>query len=248
MIFSRRTLAALARFMGTTQTHSDLNSLFYEYELETTDSTGNKQDRSLNFVRGLEQKFQADEGDPIIRKVTEMILNKTSTFSSIIDNHEYQALISTMRLDGFEFAEGRLRPTTPAPAALGPEISVLENDLNQQGMTTASAHYTQAVENFTLGNWEACNGQIRSFVEDFFIGINKSLTGTTRTNAIASLQDLQSNNYLDQDEFHQFKSFWSGIQDRGPHRGLSDEQEALFRLHVSTSIARYLIFKRSLQR
>ncbi len=263
MRFSRRTLANLARLMGNTLGHTELNTLFYEYKLETNDRIGNREDRSRALLQGLEEIYNEDDASRIIIEIIERILVKAGK-----NGQNYQPFINALKIDGFEWKEviidttkkdasswfpnppygserneGRLLPTTPMPAALAPEISSLENELKQLGMMTASTHYAQAVNNFIDGNWESCNGQIRPFVEDLYIGIGERLTGIIQKEPLASLQDLKSKGFLDEAEFNQFKSFFSGIQDNGPHRGLSNEQEALFRLHISTSIARYLIFK-----
>ena len=56
-------------------------------------------------------------------------------------------------------------------------------------------------------------------------------------------QDLRNAERLEDDEFHYFRSFWASIQERGPHAGLSDREEALFRLHVGTASATYLLGK-----
>ena len=38
-----------------------------------------------------------------------------------------------------------------------------------------------------------------------------------------------------------FRYFWGGIQDKGPHTGLTTHDEALYRLHVGTAIGHYLV-------
>jgi len=231
----------LARVMGDIYFHSQLDSLFYEYDLEIGNSFDNKLKRSIRFLRMIEANYDVREANNIILEVTVKILS----FLDELNNKpiDYDSLLSNLRIDGFDFTEGQLLPTTPSPASLAPELSALQNKLKEQGLRTAHKHYNQAIENYIRGNWESCNGQLRCFLEDFLLGIGKDLTGTARTDPVSSIQDLKTAGYLDHAEFNQFKSFWSGIQDNGPHRGLSNEQEALFRLHVSTSIARYLIFK-----
>lgn len=250
MHFSRKTLAYFVDVATSPVgiSHSELSTLFYKYNLEEFDIKGNREYRWINFIRGIENKEDADK---IIIEILEKYLPRM-TFAG-----EYEALINSLKLDGFLWKkddsetlfekEGHLIPTTPTPAALAPEISALEDNFIGLQMHTARTHYSQAVENFTKGNWESCNGQLRSFMEDFFIQIGEKLTGSLRNDPVASLQDLMSKTFLDIAEFQQFKSFFLGIQDNGPHRGLSSEQEALFRLHMSTAIARYLIFKMGAQ-
>jgi hypothetical protein len=69
--------------------------------------------------------------------------------------------VAALQADGLEFRDGKLVPTTPGPASLGPERSILEQELVRLGAEVAATHYRQAAENFADGNWEACNGQIR---------------------------------------------------------------------------------------
>jgi hypothetical protein len=54
----------------------------------------------------------------------------------------------------------------PGPAPLAPELTALQQELNNLGLNVAATHYGQAVDNFTDGNFEASNGQLRSFLED----------------------------------------------------------------------------------
>jgi hypothetical protein len=78
---------------------------------------------------------------------------------------------SALALDGFEVHENELIPTTSEPAILAPELTALEEQLQERGMTIAITHYRQACENFVRGNAEAANGQIRSFLENLFIAL-----------------------------------------------------------------------------
>jgi hypothetical protein len=115
--------------------------------------------------------------------------------------------------------------------------------MNSSGLTTASKHYRQAADNFIDGNWEACNGQLRSFLEDFLIVTCERLAGQPFNDPSASLQHLKDTGRLEPDEWNMFRSFWSGVQSNGPHRGLSDEEEALFRLHIATAVGRFVLHK-----
>ncbi len=141
------------------------------------------------------------------------------------------------------FEDGHLRPTTPGAAALAPQISAFEAELANRGFNVAAQHYHQAVDNFTDGNFEACNGQLRSYMEDFFVRLCRALTGHQTGNPNAALQTLRGN-HLDDEEWNIFRYFWGGIQDNGPHAGLTNAEEAFFRLHTATAAGRYLLRKR----
>src|SRR5437764_874147 len=45
------------------------------------------------------------------------------------------------------------------------ERARLEGDLARRGWDAAAAHYRQAVDGVSTGNWEAANGQMRSLLE-----------------------------------------------------------------------------------
>ena len=111
-------------------------------------------------------------------------------------------------------------------------------------LSVALTHYQQAHRNFTDGHYEACNGQIRSFIENLIPEICKQVTQKEfHNNPPAALQNLRQNGKVDGNEEGTFKNFWNHIQDGGPHQGLTSASEALYRLHMATAMARYLMEK-----
>ena len=239
MALTRRTLAELGRTLAAVYNQSELDVLFFEFGVESTDPQGARLKRSVGLIKALESRNDEETFSREILRLTERMLS--------VGAYHHEALIECLRIEGFEFAGNQLVPTTPSPAAMGPELSALEEQLHRLSLETCSAHYRQAVDNFVCRNWEACNSQIRPFVEDLIISIGTSHTRKKRNDPVAALQDLKASRDLDDAEFNQLKAFWQGIQDNGPHHGLSDEAEALFRLHMATTIARYLISKAAAQ-
>lgn len=235
MALARRTLAELGRAIGSKHSHAEVGALFYELGLEHLDPHGNLLTRGIGVVQALEKTRDQAELEKAALELAERVL--------AMPGPPLTALAENLQIEGYQYANGRLVPTTPAPAALGPELSLLEQQLDRRGFTTAATHYRQAVDNFVKQNWESCNSQIRSFVEDLVLSIGEHVTKNKRSDPNAGLQDLQSSGHLDHAEFNQFRAFWAGIQDNGPHRGLSHEAEALFRLHASTILGRYLLAK-----
>jgi hypothetical protein len=235
MALTRRTLAELGRALAAVYDRSEFGALFFEFDVESSDPRGARLGRAIGLIKALESTNDKDTFSREILGLTERTLN--------VGAYQHETLIAYLRIDGYEYTNNRLVPTTPSPAALGPELSALEKRLEVLPSEAAASHYRQAVDNFVDRNWEACNSQIRSFVEDLMIAVSRSHTGKERGDPVAALQDLKTSEYLDDAEFNQFKAFWQGIQDKGPHRGLSDEAEALFRLHMATTIASYLLSK-----
>lgn len=111
------------------------------------------------------------------------------------------------------------------------------------GFNVAATHYRQAVDNFTDGNFEACNGQLRSFQEDLVREAARRHGQQQTAGVDVCLQHLRNSGRLDAEEWNIFRSLWNGIQNNGPHAGLTTEEEARFRLHMLTAAGRYLLIK-----
>ena len=235
MRFSRRTLARLAELMESALNHSMLEALFFEYGLERYDPDGNKLFRSTALLRAIEQR--AKDADRIVIEIIErLFVNEHYRDSS-------PSLHQALRLDGFVFQDGHIVQSEPGPVAMAPETSALEDALQTRRLDVPFRHYRQAVDNFTNEQLEACNGQIRSFLEALFVEIGMRLTSHNIDNANAALQHLHNGGHLNQAEWNMFRYFWGGVQDNGPHAGLTTHDEALYRLHVGTAIGRYLVKK-----
>ena len=235
MRFSRRTLARLAELMESALNHAGLGVLFFEHGLEQHDPNGNKLARSTALLRAIES--HTEDPNRIVIEIIERL------FANEYYRDNSPSLHQALRLDGFVFQNGHLVHGEPGPVALAPETSALEDALQIQQLNVAFQHYRQAVESFTDDRLEACNGQVRSFLEALFIEIGTRLTNHNLDNANAALQRLRDGEHLDQAEWNMFRHFWSGVQDNGPHAGLTNHDEALYRLHASTAIGRYLVKK-----
>ena len=243
MKYSNKTIAELSRALGAViSTNAELESLFMEFGLSYNQVGGGIHPHSNALVSALSQQSEADDA---LTRVVEYVLQRHRPDRATPDQIAIDRLLQSLHLDGFEWHKEQIVPATPHPAALSNELSQLERDLDSLMLNVAAQHYRQAHESFTASNWEAANGQIRSFMENLLMEIGKRETSKARSDPSAALQDLRDKGFIDNPEWQMFRSFWQGIQDRGPHQGLSYEQEALFRLHVGTSIARYLIHKSS---
>jgi hypothetical protein len=236
MKYSNKTIAELCRALGAiVNTNAELELLFLEFGLSYDQFGGGIQPHSNALINTLSQRSDADDA---LTRVVRYVLERHRPGWAPTDR-----LLQLLRIDGFEWHDGKLVPTTPQPAALAEELSRLERNLQDLMLNVATEHYRQAHESFTASNWEAANGQIRPFMESLLIELGKRETSKVRSDPSAALQDLRDQGFIDMPEWQMIRGFWQGIQDNGPHQGLSHEQEALFQLHVATAIARYLIHK-----
>lgn len=243
--FSDRTAAALVECVARSYTHSELDILFLRLGCEGEDDneageTGNKLDRVGRVVATLRGR---DDGGGVLELLREFLEIRLE--GAIFDYRGnvvawLSRLVESLRTDGLEIMDGRLVATTPEPASLSPQLSLLEQELAGRGLDVALAHFRQAVDSFVDSRLEASNGQLRSFLEALLVGLCEQVTGR-QTQTRGAVKVLRGAGHLDSDETKLFGGLAGVSNTRGAHRGLTDREEALFRLHFTTAAARYLL-------
>ena len=120
-------------------------------------------------------------------------------------------------------------------------------------MPTAKGHLDQAIFNHAQGHWASANSQLRTFLEDLFDEMfrtleparaNDPLTSENRRNLLSRRRPPLFEEALG--EWGQDgKNFVNGVFKRlhgsGSHPGLSDEEDCTFRLHLVLLVARYFL-------
>jgi hypothetical protein len=139
-------------------------------------------------------------------------------------------------------------------AALPDEIQLTETDdevhelLEHFGFAIPKGHLDQAIEAHTRGDWAACNGQPRTFMEGLFDDIARHArpleaaqlaTAQNRRALLAEIEFL----VVDRKEWtNDGKNYVNGLfqmlHTEGSHPGLSDEDHSTFRLHIVLVTAR----------
>ena len=204
---SNRTQAILADCVSRAYTHTELDNLFQRLDAVGADenewgSRGNKLDRCHNVVAALTRR-DPEGGTAVLALLRELLEVKWE--SAVISatgkpTPRARPLLEALRTDGFEFVNGRLVSSTPAPVAVAPELSLLEHELLRRELLVAQTHYRQAVDSFTEGRLEASNGQLRSFLEDLTTSLAERVTGRAGSDPRGAVQRLRNGGYLDPDE------------------------------------------------
>ena len=142
------------------------------------------------------------------------------------------------------------------PDIPGLDFQEAENEvmslLDRHGFTVASGHLTRAVSAFSRGEWSSANGELRNFYEGYLNEISTRLgyTGSGDSRARRDyLGGLRPPFLLEgYNEWHlnnQRPQFVQGLMSRmhphGGHPGLSEEEDATFRLQVSLVTARLFL-------
>lgn len=154
-----------------------------------------------------------------------------------------------LQQDGFDVADGSLRPTLPKDIGNPYIESELIRLLEVHGFSTAKGHLDQAFDAHTRENWAGANSQLRTFIEAFFDEIAEKLDPSTHTYRgharwakLANLGIFDSS--LNEWDNHG-KGFINGLIRRlhpeGPHPGLSSEDDSTFRVHLVLLTAMFFL-------
>ena len=129
------------------------------------------------------------------------------------------------------------------------EVTLL---LDRHGFTVANKHLKQAISAFSRGEWSSANGELRNFYESYLNEIASALgyTGTSDSKAkrdylgclqppflLADYNEWNPNNQKPQ----YIQGLMSRMHPHGGHPGLSEEEDASFRLQISLVTARLLL-------
>ena len=124
--------------------------------------------------------------------------------------------------------------------------------LKKYSLSVARGHLEQATAAFQRGDWAAANSQLRSFFEDYLnqMAVELGYNGLDDTKLkrdflgnleppflLASYNEWNANNQKPQ----YISGLWSRMHPQGSHPGLSEEEDATFRLQISLVTARLLL-------
>ena len=124
--------------------------------------------------------------------------------------------------------------------------------LDRHGFTVAKGHLAQAVSAFSRGEWSSANGELRNFHESYLneiaagLGYTGSGGSKARRDYLGSLQPpfllVDYNEWNSNNQKPQFvQGLMSRMHPHGGHPGLSEEEDATFRLQISLVTARLFL-------
>lgn len=184
-------------------------------------------------------------------------------------NNTLRGLQAALISDGYEIQWGpsnlmpgqsvgrpaQVRPIDPEAVPLEPELSALEAELDSRGYTVALHHYQAAIKHFHEQDHTSANGQIRNMVEALVVRLAVDHTGYSDNGmagqggrAIQTLYDTTAaaprvvgQPLPEADGGRMLHGIWQVLHPSGPHPGLSDAEEARFRMQLCTALARFLL-------
>ena len=124
--------------------------------------------------------------------------------------------------------------------------------LVQSGFTVAKGHMERAVSAFQRGEWSSANGELRNFYESYLneiavhLGCNSQQDSKAKRDFLGRLQPpFLLTEYNEWNENNQKPQYVQGLMSRmhphGGHPGLSEEEDATFRLQITLVTARLFL-------
>lgn len=278
--FNRLTIVAAAEVVAGFKSHSDMEVLEIQWNIQNLVSGSSKSARVASWAR-----VAADSNPNVITEVGQVLLERALVEIAVCappnerSKSEWRKLLAGLRFDGFELIEievstgqedwmgnpvvekqqqlSRMLPENVPGTDFRQAASEVEMLLDKLQLPIARGHLQQALSAFQRGEWSSANGELRNFYENYLNEIANGLGYTGPDNSKARRDFLGSGltqPFLleEYNEWHPQKTqFVQGLMNRmhphGGHPGLSEEEDATFRLQVSLITAR-LFLRRFKQR
>ncbi len=263
--FSRPTILAAIAVLSP-GTHAKFKDLMLSLGLENTTAgegpyISSRQTSFAEFcVRNPD--FETPHGplaETVVRAACEQIRNRIE----YIDLDQYQGqefsvpdevkLMRALQRDGFTLDSSGLRRLLPEQMDIPAADDEVHQLLDKHGFSTAKGHLRQAIEAHTRGHWAGANGQLRTFLESLLNDIadrldqataSRTPPGHARRQLLAKLPApflFESLNEWTPDGKNFIEGVFKRLHPHGSHPGLSDEEDATFRLHLVLIVARLLL-------
>ncbi len=241
--FRSRTIGMLVRTIDMAYSNTGIGTLLLDAEADQWDppKPANKQDRLQRVFRAMREDG-SDEAEAAALEIARRLLSAGAERPMVW----WDEAVDTLAADGWEYdvEADRLVSTVPG-VRVAEETSRLEQELTRRGWTNAAGHYRQALEAFSRAEWAGSNAQLRSMLEDVLPAAAEAVTGSRPREPRAAIEILKSKWSLAEGEYNLLRGLWDLLQHRGSHPGLSDEEEARFRLMFVTSECRFLLARLS---
>ena len=262
--YSGKTLSALIRFLAASFTSAELGELFLfvsAHEFDTADQFAGKLEKTRRVIMALTSQGELAKIEELL---DEVIKRRKSLFeaasSSISSTHDAapdrpeRELLRALKIDGYEFENGKIVPSENLEPELQEEINVLYERLQSINAQDVCSNLEQADENFVHGNYEACNAMLRTALESTLKHIATRQAGkldnVPKSNPKWSeptpndvRQFLRNQGFLTDDEHKFIAAFYGYVSPKGSHPGISSSAESRLRRLMIVALIQYCLEK-----
>lgn len=269
--FNPMTIVAAAEVISTFKSQSDLQVLAVQWQIAGRCDASSKSARVASLAQiaiGEDVQVMTEQGVvPLERALVETAIKSPAVHQTL---GSWPKLIAGLRFDGFEvvqvpvvvpgasFLNGTANELKRMYPEDVPDLEFREAEseiialLDWSGFTTAKGHLVQAQSAFQRAEWSSANGELRNFFESYLneIAVSLGYSGTDDSKAkrdylgnltppflISEYNEWHSNNQKPQF----FQGLMSRMHPHGGHAGLSEEEDATFRLHITLVTARLIL-------
>ena len=263
--FNRMTIVAAAEVISWAQSHSEMGLLEVEWGIEGRCNGSSKAARAADWAR-----IACEEEIEVLTKKGHVHLSRALIECAIaFSEHRkhfdvWKKLVAGLRFDGFEVRMTQVETETTAelvrmlPSDV-PELIFREAEnevtslLDRHDFPVAKGHLEQAVSAFSRGEWSSANGELRNFYESYLNEIATKLGNDGSGDNSKTIQKYLGNlkppfllaHYNEWSSNNQKQQYVQGLMSRmhphGGHPGLSEEEDATFRLQISLVTARLFL-------
>jgi len=267
--FNRMTIVAAAEVIARFNSHADMEVLEVQWGIDGRCSGNSKSSRIASLAKlAIQEELLVMTENGRVTLARAVVETAIKAPNHEID--AWKKLVAGLRFDGFEavVTDVDSSPTLPYGGKLVtltrmlpqevPELDFREAEsevvklLDQSGFTVAKGHLNQAMSAFQRGEWASANGALRNFYESYLNEISLSLGYTgggdskAKRDFLGSLQPpFLLTDYNEWNANTQKPQFVQGLMNRmhphGGHPGLSEEEDATFRLQISLVTARLFL-------
>jgi hypothetical protein len=128
------------------------------------------------------------------------------------------------------------RPSEPETAPTEDAEGTIRELFSRYGLVTALRHFSSAEDAFARGQWEAANGQVRSYLDALFEGVAAVRLKVSLRGGEARKR-LEEEGILRPRQAAVVKAFMALAGERGAHAGISDFDDARSRRLLAFGVA-----------
>lgn len=257
-MFSNRSIIEVVTIYDN-NTHAEISRLLMSFNLQNIapQGSGYLKERTNAICDYLISNPQAKgpNGGNLQYEVLEYIIKeRENSYSDWFELYK-PSVIRALNQDGFDINNGTLTSYFPQQLNIALNTDEVDHLLTKHNFGTPKSHLEQAKQAHSRGDWAACNSQIRTFIEGLFDEIayalgstsNPTPTDTSHNRRVFLSRltppffDSNLNEWDNSNNGGFVQGYWRRLHASGSHPGLSDKDDATFRMHMAIIVSHYYL-------
>lgn len=249
---SKRTIAVMAKALELGYTRDRIDLFFERLDVpkDILDKyAGGKEIYSTRVMYDLHDGTSDDGGKLLIVIATDLLSNEGANAKFYRDTGGFSPVLGKLELslqnDGFKLIDNRLVPIVDED--FEQEESLLKQELTKLNFNETIKYLDDSYDNFISGKWESANAMTRNVLEKTTMEIAERIAKKKEEppsfKGHKQVRTYLRENILDDHEFNILTHVIHWCSTKGPHPGMSDENECRLRRILVTSLCQYYLEK-----